>query len=51
MRIVLVSASHAAIGRRIPDHHLPPLGLFSIGSFRSATAMKYIPSSSDQQSR
>src|SRR6476660_2086501 len=31
MRILLVNAPHPAIGSRIPDDHLPPLGLLSIG--------------------
>src|SRR5262249_34293324 len=31
MRIVLVNIPHPAIGSRIPDDHLPPLGLLSIG--------------------
>ncbi len=31
MRIVLVNVPHPAIGSRIPDDHLPPLGLLSIG--------------------
>lgn len=31
MRIVLVNPPHTAIGSRIPDDHLPPLGLLSIG--------------------
>lgn len=31
MRIVLVNPPHPAIGSRIPDDHLPPLGLLSIG--------------------
>ena len=30
MRIVLVNPPHTAIGSRIPDDHLPPLGLLSI---------------------
>ena len=31
MRILLVNIPHTAIGSRIPDDHLPPLGLLSIG--------------------
>ncbi|ORE99049.1 magnesium-protoporphyrin IX monomethyl ester anaerobic oxidative cyclase [Aurantimonas sp. 22II-16-19i] len=31
MRIVLVNVPHPAIGSRIPDDHLPPLGLLAIG--------------------
>lgn len=31
MRIVLVNAPHPSIGSRIPDDHLPPLGLLAIG--------------------
>jgi anaerobic magnesium-protoporphyrin IX monomethyl ester cyclase len=31
MKIVLVNPPHTAIGSRIPDDHLPPLGLLSIG--------------------
>src|SRR5215831_18020987 len=31
MRILLVNVPHPAIGSRIPDDHLPPLGLLSIG--------------------
>ncbi len=31
MRITLVNPPHEAIGSRIPDEHLPPLGLLSIG--------------------
>ncbi len=31
MRIVLVNVPHTAIGSRIPDDHLPPLGLLAIG--------------------
>jgi anaerobic magnesium-protoporphyrin IX monomethyl ester cyclase len=31
MRILLVNPPHPAIGSRIPDDHLPPLGLLSIG--------------------
>ncbi|MHB8872943.1 MAG: magnesium-protoporphyrin IX monomethyl ester anaerobic oxidative cyclase [Myxococcaceae bacterium] len=31
MRIVLVNPPHPSIGSRIPDEHLPPLGLLSIG--------------------
>jgi len=31
MRIVLVNPPHSAIGSRIPDEQLPPLGLLSIG--------------------
>src|SRR5262245_41813780 len=31
MRIVLINVPHPAIGSRIPDDHLPPLCLLSIG--------------------
>ncbi|HWE46560.1 MAG TPA: magnesium-protoporphyrin IX monomethyl ester anaerobic oxidative cyclase [Caulobacteraceae bacterium] len=31
MRLVIVNPPHPAIGSRIPDDHLPPLGLLSIG--------------------
>jgi len=31
MRIVLINVPHPAIGSRVPDDHLPPLGLLSIG--------------------
>lgn len=31
MKIVLINPPHTAIGSRIPDDHLPPLGLLSIG--------------------
>ncbi|HEY4252862.1 MAG TPA: magnesium-protoporphyrin IX monomethyl ester anaerobic oxidative cyclase [Roseomonas sp.] len=31
MRITLVNVPHPSIGSRIPDDHLPPLGLLSIG--------------------
>jgi anaerobic magnesium-protoporphyrin IX monomethyl ester cyclase len=31
MRILLVNPPHPSIGSRIPDEHLPPLGLLSIG--------------------
>ena len=31
MRILLVNIPHPAIGSRIPDDHLPPLGLLAIG--------------------
>lgn len=31
MRILLINPPHTAIGSRIPDDHLPPLGLLSIG--------------------
>jgi anaerobic magnesium-protoporphyrin IX monomethyl ester cyclase len=31
MRIALVNVPHPSIGSRIPDDHLPPLGLLSIG--------------------
>lgn len=30
-RIVLINPPHTAIGSRIPDEHLPPLGLLSVG--------------------
>ena len=29
--LLLVNVPHPAIGSRIPDDHLPPLGLLSIG--------------------
>lgn len=31
MRVVLVNVPHPAIGSRIPDDHLPPLGLLCVG--------------------
>ncbi|KWV57604.1 hypothetical protein AS156_38460 [Bradyrhizobium macuxiense] len=31
MRVPLVNVPHPSIGSRIPDDHLPPLGLLSIG--------------------
>lgn len=31
MKILLVNVPHPAIGSRIPDDHLPPLGLLAIG--------------------
>ncbi|HEV8388795.1 MAG TPA: cobalamin-dependent protein, partial [Dongiaceae bacterium] len=31
MRILLVNPGHPSIGSRIPDDHLPPLGLLSVG--------------------
>ncbi len=31
MRVVLLNPVHSAIGSRIPDEHLPPLGLLAIG--------------------
>jgi anaerobic magnesium-protoporphyrin IX monomethyl ester cyclase len=31
MRILLVNVPHTAIGSRIPDDHLPPLGLLAVG--------------------
>jgi anaerobic magnesium-protoporphyrin IX monomethyl ester cyclase len=31
MRILLINAPHPSIGSRIPDDHLPPLGLISVG--------------------
>lgn len=31
MRVLLINAPHPAIGSRIPDDHLPPLGLLAIG--------------------
>ncbi len=31
MRIVLINVPHPSIGSRIPDDHLPPLGLLAIG--------------------
>ena len=31
MRILLINPPHPSIGSRIPDEHLPPLGLLSIG--------------------
>jgi anaerobic magnesium-protoporphyrin IX monomethyl ester cyclase len=31
MKIVLINPPHTAIGSRVPDDHLPPLGLLSIG--------------------
>jgi anaerobic magnesium-protoporphyrin IX monomethyl ester cyclase len=31
MKIILINPPHTAIGSRIPDEHLPPLGLLSVG--------------------
>ncbi|RPJ38796.1 MAG: magnesium-protoporphyrin IX monomethyl ester cyclase, partial [Chloroflexi bacterium] len=31
MRILLINPPHPSIGSRIPDEHLPPLGLLSLG--------------------
>ncbi len=31
MRILLINVPHPSIGSRIPDDHLPPLGLLAIG--------------------
>ena len=31
MRILLINVPHPAIGSRIPDDHLPPLGLLCVG--------------------
>jgi anaerobic magnesium-protoporphyrin IX monomethyl ester cyclase len=31
MKLVLINPPHTAIGSRIPDHHLPPRGLLSLG--------------------
>lgn len=31
MRIILVNVPHPAIGSRVPDDHLPPLGLLCVG--------------------
>src|ERR1700722_9106756 len=31
MRVLIVNPPHPSIGSRIPDEHLPPLGLLSIG--------------------
>jgi anaerobic magnesium-protoporphyrin IX monomethyl ester cyclase len=31
MRILLINVPHTAIGSRIPDDHLPPLGLLAVG--------------------
>ncbi|KMO33260.1 magnesium-protoporphyrin IX monomethyl ester cyclase [Methylobacterium variabile] len=31
MRVLLVNVPHPAIGSRIPDDHLPPLGLLAVG--------------------
>lgn len=31
MRVLLVNVPHPSIGSRIPDDHLPPLGLLAIG--------------------
>src|SRR5687767_7174707 len=31
MRILLLNVPHPSIGSRIPDDHLPPLGLLAIG--------------------
>ncbi len=31
MRVLLINPPHTAIGSRVPDEHLPPLGLLAIG--------------------
>src|ERR671927_1225541 len=31
MRILLLNVPHPSIGSRIPDDHLPPLGLLAVG--------------------
>ena len=31
MRILLVNVPHPSIGSRMPDDHLPPLGLLCVG--------------------
>ena len=31
MKIVLINPPHTAIGSRVPDDHLPPLGLLALG--------------------
>ncbi|TIT46350.1 MAG: magnesium-protoporphyrin IX monomethyl ester cyclase, partial [Mesorhizobium sp.] len=31
MKIVLINSPHTAIGSRVPDDHLPPLGLLALG--------------------
>jgi hypothetical protein len=31
MRILLINVPHPSIGSRIPDDHLPPLGLLAVG--------------------
>lgn len=31
MNIVLINPPHTAIGSRVPDDHLPPLGLLALG--------------------
>ena len=31
MRVLLINVPHPAIGSRIPDDHLPPLGLIAVG--------------------
>src|SRR6478736_486953 len=31
MRILLINVPHHSIGSRVPDDHLPPLGLLAIG--------------------
>src|SRR3954468_17545643 len=31
MRVLLLNVPHPSIGSRIPDDHLPPLGLLSLG--------------------
>jgi len=40
MRILLVNVPHPLIGSRIPDDHLPPLGLLAIAGHRSTTDMR-----------
>ena len=31
MRILIINPPHESIGSRVPDDHLPPLGLLSVG--------------------
>ncbi len=40
MKIVLVNPPHTAIGSRIPDDHLPPLGLLCLGGPLSTTGIR-----------
>jgi hypothetical protein len=40
MRILLVNVPHPAIGSRIPDDHLPPLGLLAMAGRCSTTGTR-----------
>ena len=38
MRILLINVPHAAIGSRIPDDRLPPLGLLAVTPIKLPSA-------------